>query len=122
MVLDLLPSDLRCLMASPRGGTMRQSLSDDLAEQLLQAGIDGRYHPDALLPPEAELAEEAGMSRLTAREAVKTLRAKGVLRVEPGRGTFVNAPSRWTDLAALLHHAVATGGAADGVVPRRLIE
>ena len=101
---------------------MRQSLSDDLAEQLLQAVIDGRYRPDALLPPEAELAEEAGMSRLTAREAVKTLRAKGVLRVEPGRGTFVNPPSRWTDLEALLHAAAASGAPTEGVVPLRLIE
>jgi GntR family transcriptional repressor for pyruvate dehydrogenase complex len=100
----------------------RESLPDDLAGQLLQAIIDGRHRPNALLPPEAELAEEADVSRLTVREAVKTLRAKNVVRIERGRGTFVNPPSRWTDLEALLHAAVASRSTPDGVAPRRLIE
>jgi DNA-binding FadR family transcriptional regulator len=100
----------------------RESLSDDLAGHLLQAVIDGRHRSDALLPPEAELAEEAGVSRLTVREAIKTLRAKNVVRVERGRGTFVNPPSRWTDLEALLHAAAASRSTPDGLAPRRLIE
>jgi GntR family transcriptional repressor for pyruvate dehydrogenase complex len=100
----------------------RESLSDDLSGHLLQAVIDGRHRPDALLPPEAELAEEAGVSRLTVREAIKTLRAKNVVRVERGRGTFVNPPSRWTDLEALLHAAAASRSTPDGLAPRRLIE
>jgi DNA-binding FadR family transcriptional regulator len=62
------------------------------------------------------------VSRLTVREAVKTLRAKNVLRVERGRGTYVNASSRWTDLEALMRAATAQLPAAGGLVPRRLIE
>jgi GntR family transcriptional repressor for pyruvate dehydrogenase complex len=66
---------------------LRESLADDLAEQLLQGIIDGRHRPGAPLPPEADIAGEAGVSRLTVREAVKTLRAKNVVRIERGRGT-----------------------------------
>jgi len=56
------------------------------------------------------------------REAVKTLRAKSVVRVERGRGTFVNPPNRWTDLSALMRAATASRPTANGAVPRRLIE
>jgi DNA-binding FadR family transcriptional regulator len=62
------------------------------------------------------------VSRLTVREAVKTLRAKSVVRIERGRGTYVNPPTQWTDLAALVRAATARLPAADGLVPRRLIE
>jgi len=97
-------------------------LADELAEQLLQGILDGRYRAGAPLPPEADIAEEAGVSRLTLREAVKTLRAKSVVRVERGRGTFVNPPNRWTDLSALMRAATASRPTANGAVPRRLIE
>jgi GntR family transcriptional repressor for pyruvate dehydrogenase complex len=100
----------------------RETLADDLAAQLLQAIIDGHHRPDAPLPAEAEIADEASVSRLTVREAVKTLRAKSVVRIERGRGTYVNPPTRWTDLGALVRAATARLPAADGVVPRRLIE
>lgn len=100
----------------------RETLADDVAGHLLQAIIDGHHRPDAPLPPEAELADQASVSRLTVREAVKTLRAKRVVRIERGRGTYVNPPTRWTDLEALARAATAQLPAADGVVPRRLIE
>jgi GntR family transcriptional regulator, transcriptional repressor for pyruvate dehydrogenase complex len=100
----------------------RETLADDLAEQLLQDVIDGRYRPGAPLPPEADIAEDAGVSRLTLREAVKTLRAKNVVRIERGRGTFVNPPNRWTDLSALVRAATASRPTGNGAVPRRLIE
>ena len=99
-----------------------ETLADELAEQLLQGILDGRYRPGAPLPPEADIAEEAGVSRLTLREAVKTLRAKNVVRVERGRGTFVNPPNRWTDLSALMRAATASRPTANAAVPRRLIE
>jgi GntR family transcriptional repressor for pyruvate dehydrogenase complex len=99
-----------------------ESLADDLARQLLQKIVEGRHAADAPLPAEAELAEEASVSRLTVREAVKTLRAKNVLRIERGRGTYVNPASRWTDLEALVRVAMAQLPSADGAVPRRLIE
>jgi DNA-binding FadR family transcriptional regulator len=99
-----------------------ETLADDLAEQLLKDIINGRHVPGGPLPREADIAEEAGVSRLTAREAVKTLRAKNVVRIERGRGTFVNPPNQWTDLSALVRSATARRPTADGAVARRLVE
>lgn len=78
--------------------TARPGLADAVVRQLLTAVEDGRYPVGARLPAEAVLAGEAGVSRLTLREAVRVLRDKGVLRVEQGRGTFVNPTDRWAAL------------------------
>ncbi len=74
---------------------VRSGLSEQVADRLLQDIVDGVYPSESRLPPEPVLAEEAGVSRLTLREAVKSLGQRGVLRVEQGRGTFVNPTARW---------------------------
>ena len=43
------------------------------------------------LPPEATLAGELGMSRLSLREATKSLESLGVLEARQGEGIFVRA-------------------------------
>ncbi|MFG2022638.1 FadR/GntR family transcriptional regulator [Streptomyces sp. NPDC048825] len=101
------------------------SLSEDLAEKLLNAIIDGTYLPDAALPPEAELAEQSSVSRLTVREAVKHLRAQNVVRVVRGRGTYVNPPDRWTALEPVVRAASRSSHTALSerlIEARRLIE
>ena len=100
----------------------RDSLADSLADQLLQGIIDGRYPTNDPLPPEADIAKEANVSRLTVREAVKTLRAKSIVRIDRGRGTYTNPPDRWTDLEALVRAVSAQAPTLAGVVPERLIE
>jgi GntR family transcriptional repressor for pyruvate dehydrogenase complex len=82
--------------------TSRLGLADQVAAQLLAAIAAGRHPPGSRLPPEAVLAQEAQVSRLTLREAVRILRDKGVLSVEQGRGTFVNPPARWQALDPVL--------------------
>jgi GntR family transcriptional repressor for pyruvate dehydrogenase complex len=74
------------------------------------------------MPAEAELARAADVSRLTVREAVKSLRAKNIVRIQRGRGTFANPPDRWTDLEALARAVSAQAPGMAGVVPERLIE
>jgi DNA-binding FadR family transcriptional regulator len=101
---------------------MRRSLPDELTDELLTRIIDGRYPAHSALPPEGELAREAGVSRLTIREAVKTLRAKNVVRVERGRGTFVNPADQWTALEALVRASVQRQSATHPTLPERLIE
>ena len=64
----------------------------------------------------------AGVSRLTVREAVKSLQARGVLRVEQGRGTFVKQPSSWSPLDRVLIAAHSTDDAARVGLTRKLIE
>ena len=101
-------------------------LGDDLAERLVEAVVGGDYPAGSTLPSEAELAEMAGVSRLTVREAIKSLQAKGVVRVERGRGTFVNAVKEWSPLDPRL---LAARSGEDGVLlakalleTRRLVE
>src|SRR6266498_192992 len=77
---------------------VRRGLADQLVEHLITAILRGDHPPDSQLPPEGRLAELFDVSRLTVREAVKALRSKGVVRIEQGRGTFVNPPSHWSPL------------------------
>jgi DNA-binding FadR family transcriptional regulator len=101
----------------------RQALPDQVVGELLAAVTGGEHPPGSQLPPEAELAARANVSRLTLREAVKILRDKGVLRVEHGRGTFVNPPELWSPLdPLLLASRSALEGAATGLFAQQLME
>ncbi len=96
----------------------RRALADDLVEEIVDAVADGRLAPGDALPPESELARTTRVSRLTVREAIKTLREKGVVRVEQGRGTFVNPPRSWSPLDPVL---LAARVRVDGSVPELLL-
>src|SRR4051812_45461916 len=50
----------------------------------------GEYPPGAQLPSESELSRELGVSRVTAREALRVLAQENTLVKVQGRGTFVS--------------------------------
>jgi GntR family transcriptional regulator len=60
-------------------------------EQVLRARI-ATLKPDDPLPSDAQLCEEFGVSRMTARNAVARLAQEGIVYRVPGRGTFVGEP------------------------------
>ncbi len=69
----------------------RLSLADEVAQRLQQQISLGKYKPGDKLPTEPSLMQEFGVGRSTIREAVRILANAGVLRVQQGLGTFVEA-------------------------------
>ncbi|MDR3697114.1 GntR family transcriptional regulator [Mucilaginibacter sp.] len=66
-----------------------RSLADEVASLLQDNILKGEYKVNQKLPVEAKLMEIYGVGRSTVREAVKTLVNSGFLRVEQGKGTFI---------------------------------
>ena len=58
-----------------------------------------------LLPSESELCSELGIGRNSLREAVRTLKATGVVEVRQGAGTFVGSLSLQSMSDELLFHS-----------------
>lgn len=67
----------------------RRRLHQDVAEQLRDAILDGRYRAGDKLPPERELAEEFQVNRTSVREAIKVLEGLGLVAVRQGDGATV---------------------------------
>ena len=98
----------------------RKSLVGVVADELLDRIIAGEFPPGAGVPGELELSARHEVSRMTVREAMKTLEAQRILSVERGRGTFVNPLNRWASLEAVLR--AASEGVNDEAAAIQLIE
>lgn len=55
--------------------------------------LAGRVKVGDRLPPERDLADQYGVSRMTARQALQGLVHEGYLSRQSGRGTFITVPS-----------------------------
>jgi GntR family transcriptional repressor for pyruvate dehydrogenase complex len=73
----------------PFRAPVRRRIHEDLAEQLRDAILDGRFAAGAKLPPERELAAEFGVNRTSVREAIKVLEGLGLVSVRQGDGATV---------------------------------
>ena len=104
----------------------RMSLTETVLEDLLEGIMGEQFAAGSVLPPEAEIAAAHGVSRVTVREALKTLQAGNVVTIRRGIGTFVNAPDQWTSLETVLVYASrnssAATAAADLIEVRRMVE
>jgi GntR family transcriptional regulator len=78
-------------------GTLYHQILLGLTEQIEsgEIGVGDR------LPSEADLVSDFGVSRTTARRALDELRRQGLVRREPGRGTFLASPRLRSNLAYL---------------------
>jgi GntR family transcriptional regulator len=78
-------------------GTLYHQILQELTERIEsgEIGVGDR------LPSEADLVADFGVSRTTARRALDELRRQGLVRREPGRGTFLASPRLRSNLAYL---------------------
>ena len=65
-------------------------LYQQLADQIKDRIGDGRLPPGTRLPPVRRLAEDVGVTRLTAQNAYAELQSGGWVEATVGRGTFVS--------------------------------
>ncbi|RMD50938.1 MAG: FadR family transcriptional regulator [Ignavibacteria bacterium] len=61
-----------------------------ISKQIEEAILSKQFLPDEKLPSENELAAQFSASRTSVREAIQNLAAQGLIRVEKGKGIFVN--------------------------------
>lgn len=77
---------------------------DMVAEVLQQLGdqiMSGGFGPEGVLPPEGTLAETLGVSRTVIREAMRMLRAQGLVEVSQGRAPRVKPAGPEAAIASL---------------------
>ncbi|MDB5370295.1 MAG: phosphonate metabolism transcriptional regulator PhnF [Roseomonas sp.] len=75
--------------ASPLARGEGVALWRQIAQALEQAITAGQHAPGTRLPTEAELSARHGVNRHTVRRAMEALSARGLIRIEQGRGSFV---------------------------------
>ncbi|MGW6912116.1 FadR/GntR family transcriptional regulator [Streptomyces sp. NPDC054940] len=73
--------------------TSEESRNSRIQRQVMQLIIDRRLQAGALLPTEAELMDDLGVSRNSVREALKALQALDIVEIRHGYGTYVGEAS-----------------------------
>ncbi|MCI0157063.1 FadR family transcriptional regulator [Leifsonia shinshuensis] len=95
------------------------TLSEQVADQLRRRIADGEFPVGSLIPTEAELTHELGVSRNSVREALRSLVHVGLLGARAGYGTFVLATS---EVAPTLARRLDHERAVDVAEVRLLLE
>jgi DNA-binding FadR family transcriptional regulator len=101
---------------------MPQSLTATVADGLVALVLDGLFPPGSTLPSEADLAVRFNVSRLTVREAIRTLAASNLIGVRQGRSSVVNTPDKWSPLDPRLLLARSQASEEPLLLFRKLIE
>ncbi|MGE7368713.1 FadR/GntR family transcriptional regulator [Neorhizobium sp. NPDC001467] len=76
--------------------TDARRLYQQIADQVRQLMLNGRYPPGARLPAERDLAQQLGVSRPSLREALIALEIDGTIEIRMGSGIYVLNTSRVT--------------------------
>jgi DNA-binding FadR family transcriptional regulator len=100
-------------------------ISDTIVDQIRQLMRQGQLRPGDRLPPERDLSERFGVSRVTVREALRMLASSGLVEIRVGArgGAFVTIPTSahvGDGLADMLGLSVLT--AADVTEVRLILE
>lgn len=102
-----MPSPVSKRAAQPRYAQVEQQLRAHI--------LSGHWPPGEAIPPETELAQQFGVARMTARQALDGLRREGLLTRARGRGTFVTTPRVERELSRM--HGFSEDMRARGMAP-----
>lgn len=83
-------------------GSRPPKLHDHVVRELAAEILRGDILPTQILPAEPTLCQRFEVSRTVIREALRVLASKGLVTIEHGRGTRVNAPEEWDSFDPLL--------------------
>ena len=100
----------------------RQSVADQLFDQLLDGILSGEIAAGSQLPAERELATQAGLNRQAVREALQRLRQMDLVEIVHGGGVHVRDWRSWAGLALLSDLLLREGRAIDPAVARSIME
>jgi GntR family transcriptional repressor for pyruvate dehydrogenase complex len=64
-------------------------ISEEITEQIKSAIVAGKLKPGERLPPERELVKQLGVSRVSLREALKSLESTGFVEIRRGGGCSI---------------------------------
>ena len=97
--------------------------SSAIAEQIRTAIVTGRLKAGDRLSPERELAEQFGVSRVTVRDALRSLEAMGLIEVKVGArgGAFVTAPTGSKVAQTMSDMMLMSATTPEDIVEARLI-
>lgn len=99
----------------------KPKLRDVVADRLKAFIIEGDLKPGDKLPKEAELAIRFGVSRLSLREATKSLEFLGIVEARPGRGLTVGRVNMERVTEYLGFHPVMHDVAAEELIDTRVL-
>ena len=101
----------------------REGLAEQVVEQLQDLIFEKHLRSGSRLLSERELCLQFGVSRTVIREATKVLAQRGLLTIEPGRGTFVSLPAEHDVARSLALFARARDVSFDNLLEvRRALE
>jgi GntR family transcriptional repressor for pyruvate dehydrogenase complex len=103
----------------------RDRLYEQVTERLQDLIVTESLRPGDKLPSERELAERLGVSRTVVREAIRVLSVRGLVKVKPGCGTYIQELSPKDAVAPieLFLKMRQTPGSVDNLYEiRRMIE
>jgi len=72
----------------------KNSVNEEFKNILTRAIVGGKYKIGDKLPPERELSQETGISRIIVHTVITEFSAKGLLKIVPRQGTFVSDYTR----------------------------
>ena len=76
--------------------------SEMVVEKFINSILERKFKPGDRLPKETELANMFGVSRVTIREAFKSLSIMGLVDIRQGDGTYINTLSPESFMSPLL--------------------